>query len=302
MANLPTSDDIEIGDKVLIEKKEHQGTGKLTEGIVKRKLTSGYTHPYGIKVDLESGEIGRVKENLSRPIGSDDALSKIEKLKTELEILKEKKKERIQEKTQQIQLEKQLLDNPNFEVLDKKIIPKTEDALNEFKEFYQYDEQYDNWKKNLQESIWKEKISLTTNEVKKRFSVAVASFGNSFKGGFLYLGINSKGEIVGLERDKEFAEFNDYEDTFANSIRETLENFLHEKIFILSKLQMEFTEREGKMICIIQILPADEPLWIYNKKNDNGEFFVRGPSPRAEFLNTKESLSYIKGRFPNSFK
>ena len=172
----------------------------------------------------------------------------------------------------------------------------------EFKEFFQYDEDYENWKKNLPEGIWKEKISQTRKKVKKRFTIAVASFGNSQKGGFLYLGINSKGEIVGLERDKEFAKFNDYEDTFANSIRETLENFLHDKIFIFSKLQMKFTERDGKMICIIQILPADEPLWIYYKKNDNGEFFVRGPSPRAEFLNTKESISYIKGRFPNSFK
>jgi len=302
MANLPTSDDIEIGDKVLIEKKEHQGTGKLTEGIVKRKLTLGHAHPYGIKVDLESGEIGRVKENLSRAIGSADALSKIEELRARLNSLIEKKEERIQEKTQQVQLEKPLLDNPDLEVLDKKIIPKTEDALNEFKEFYQYDEQYNNWKNNLSEDIWKEKISQNKIEVKKRFTVAVASFGNSRKGGFLYLGINSEGKILGLERDKEFAKFNDYEDTFANSIRETLENFLHDKIFIFSKLQMKFIEKDGKMICIIQILPADEPLWIYNKKNDNGEFFVRGPSPRAEFLNTKETISYIKGRFPNFLK
>jgi len=301
MTDLPTSDDIEIGDKVLIEKKDHQGTGQLTEGIVKRKLTPGYTHPYGIMVDLESGARGRVKENLSRLIGLDDAVSEIKELKSTLETFIEKKRKLDQKQEKIFELKPSLTD-PDYEDIAKKIIPKTEDALNEFKEFYQYDEQYENWKKNLQEGIWKEKISQTTKDVKKRFTVAVASFGNSQKGGFLYLGINSKGEIVGLERDKEFAKFNDYEDTFANSIRETLENFLHDKIFIFSKLQMKFTERDGKMICIIQILPTDEPLWIYNKKNDNGEFFVRGPSPRAEFLNTKESLSYIKGRFPNFLK
>jgi len=154
----------------------------------------------------------------------------------------------------------------------------------------------------IEKTEQKEKISLTTNEVKKRFSVAIASFGNSFKGGFLHLGINSKGEIVGLERDKEFAEFNDYEDTFANSIRETLVNFLNDKIFIFSKLQIKFAERDGKMICIIQILPADAPIWIYDKKNNYDEFFVRGVSPRAEFLNTKDSMAYIKGRFPNFLK
>jgi len=184
------------------------------------------------------------------------------------------------------------------EDLAKKIIPKTEDVLNEFKEFYQYDEDYEHWKNDLKEIIWKERISQTSNKVKKRFCVAIVSFGNSKQGGFLYLGVNSKGEIVGLERDKEFAKFVDYEDTFANHIRDTLETFLKDRIFILSKLQIKFTERDGKMICIIRILPADDPIWIHNKKN-NDEFYVRGPSPRAESLNIKESISYIKERFPN---
>jgi len=62
MVDLPTNDDIEIGDKVMIERKNEQGTGKLTEGIVKQKLTRGHSHPYGIKVELENGETGRVKK------------------------------------------------------------------------------------------------------------------------------------------------------------------------------------------------------------------------------------------------
>lgn len=172
--------------------------------------------------------------------------------------------------------------------LTKKIIPKTEDVQNEFKEFYQYDEEHECWKKELKENIWKQKIALTSNEVKKRFCVVVASFGNSKDGGFLYLGVNSKGEIEGLERDKEFANFTDYEDIFANNIRDTLETFLKDKNFIISKLQIKFTIRDGKMICIVRISPADDPIWIHDKKN-NEEFYVRGPSPRAESLSTKES-------------
>jgi len=62
MVDLPTNDDIEIGDKVMIERKKEQGTGSLTEGIVKKILTSGNSHPYGIKVELENGETGRVKK------------------------------------------------------------------------------------------------------------------------------------------------------------------------------------------------------------------------------------------------
>ena len=44
--------------------EKNQRSGKLTEGIVKDVLTKAFAHPHGIKVRLESGEIGRVKEVL----------------------------------------------------------------------------------------------------------------------------------------------------------------------------------------------------------------------------------------------
>ena len=53
---------IKIGDEVSIVQKQHQKTGELTEGIVSRILTKSKSHPHGIKVQLESGEIGRVKQ------------------------------------------------------------------------------------------------------------------------------------------------------------------------------------------------------------------------------------------------
>ncbi len=53
------------GKKAEIVQKHHQRTGELTEGVVKRILTNSPTHPHGIKVQLESGEIGRVKNVLS---------------------------------------------------------------------------------------------------------------------------------------------------------------------------------------------------------------------------------------------
>ena len=53
--------DIEIGGNVEIIQKHHQRTGELTEGNVKRVLTKSPNHPHGIKVQLESGEVGRVK-------------------------------------------------------------------------------------------------------------------------------------------------------------------------------------------------------------------------------------------------
>jgi uncharacterized repeat protein (TIGR03833 family) len=53
--------DIKPGLRVLIVLKNDQLSGKLTEGIVKDILTKSPTHPHGIKVRLEGGEIGRVK-------------------------------------------------------------------------------------------------------------------------------------------------------------------------------------------------------------------------------------------------
>lgn len=54
-------DNIKPGLHVAIVQKHHQGTGELTEGIVADILTNSSNHPRGIKVRLESGEVGRVQ-------------------------------------------------------------------------------------------------------------------------------------------------------------------------------------------------------------------------------------------------
>ena len=56
--------DIKIGIHVKIVLKKDQRSGILTEGVVKDILTKSSTHPHGIKVRLESNEVGRVKEIL----------------------------------------------------------------------------------------------------------------------------------------------------------------------------------------------------------------------------------------------
>jgi len=57
--------DLKPGLMVLVVLKNDQQTGKLTEGVVKDILTKSSSHMHGIKVRLESGEIGRVKEIIS---------------------------------------------------------------------------------------------------------------------------------------------------------------------------------------------------------------------------------------------
>ena len=56
---------IKIGQRVAIVLKPDQRTGKRTEGVVQAILTKSATHPHGIKVRLESGAVGRVKEILA---------------------------------------------------------------------------------------------------------------------------------------------------------------------------------------------------------------------------------------------
>jgi len=55
---------IKIGTSVNIVLKQDQRTGKLTQGIVQTLLTKSPNHPHGIKVRLEDGQVGRVKEIL----------------------------------------------------------------------------------------------------------------------------------------------------------------------------------------------------------------------------------------------
>jgi len=56
---------IKPGLKVAVVLKEDQRTEKLTEGMVKDILTKSASHPHGIKVRLESGQVGRVKKIFS---------------------------------------------------------------------------------------------------------------------------------------------------------------------------------------------------------------------------------------------
>lgn len=60
--NGQTRSNIKPGMTVLIVLKQDQRTGKLTQGVVRDILTKSPTHPHGIKVRLESGAVGRVKE------------------------------------------------------------------------------------------------------------------------------------------------------------------------------------------------------------------------------------------------
>lgn len=54
--------DVKPGILVMVELSEDKRTGKLTGGRVKEVLTSSPIHPHGIKVMLEGGLVGRIKQ------------------------------------------------------------------------------------------------------------------------------------------------------------------------------------------------------------------------------------------------
>ena len=54
--------DVKPGIEVMVELSEHKRTGRLTGGKVKEVLTSSPNHPHGIKVLLENGMVGRIKQ------------------------------------------------------------------------------------------------------------------------------------------------------------------------------------------------------------------------------------------------
>ena len=58
--------EIRPGLEVEIVQKADQRTGRRTRGIVRDVLTSSPRHPHGIKVRLQTGEVGRVKEILGK--------------------------------------------------------------------------------------------------------------------------------------------------------------------------------------------------------------------------------------------
>ena len=61
MADGQNRKDIRPGMEVSIVLKQDQKTGRLTQGVVKDILTKSPTHPHGIKVRLEDGQVGRVQ-------------------------------------------------------------------------------------------------------------------------------------------------------------------------------------------------------------------------------------------------
>ena len=283
MSDLPTNDQIKIGSKVAIETKEDQGTGKLTEGIVKTKLTSSNSHPHGIKVELEDGSVGRVKKILSGSIldDSENIRSKIyEKLKnTSLDELS----------TKNLDSDNSLKDLNKLDIS----IPEKENVKTEFKSTFQIDLKEEflrnegkieaaNARRNDQKNI--------RQDLQKEISITVSAFANQ-KGGRLFIGVQDDASILGLERDLKF--YDQSKDKFNLALIASLKKFLKNNAFI-AKLRFEFVNTQHGEYFIIQVPKSTEPIYLHFSNIQ--ETYVRIENLSQKFT-TEEFLNHCKDRF-----
>ena len=278
MAEYPPKRQITVGGAVSIETKENQGSGILTDGIVSEILTSAESHPHGIKVKLVNGQVGRVK-----------------KTKKHIEANSQKSVSASDQVNPQVTLAPNTSrSSTRFADLDATNIPKTEDVNNEFKEFYQYDSEID--KRAGYAENDKKRIEGIMKSVRHRLAMAVCSMGNSYDGGIVYVGVRSDGKIMGLEKDMKLGRFKDYSDEFARHMADVLTAATDDKVFVTRDIQIRFAKRNNKTVCIIQVLPSSQPLFL--NEGSAKAFYVRGSTPQAVRLKGKEQFMYIKKRFP----
>ena len=177
----------------------------------------------------------------------------------------------------------------SFVDLHKITLPDKESMKNEFKETFVYD------RKRATHSPNKRANNNKKYDGPKELAKEICAFGNS-DGGFVFLGVDDGGNIVGLEEDKKIANCVDYEDRFANYMRSKLESILNDKAFFGSKIRYVFRNEKGKTICIIQVLPASNPIYV-NKEQPI--FYIRGPTARAQPLYGNDLIRYARERFSN---
>ena len=291
MTDLPTNDQIIIGSKVGIEKKEDQGTGKLTEGTVKTKLTSSKTHPHGIKVELEDGQVGRVKQLLD--IGNKIKISKSETFEDGI-LTEDNTKVGPGEEYEthvRITVGDEPPSNNSFE--NSRPIPKNEDAYTEFKSTFQHDlkEEYLRKSGKIEEAdIRKNAQKSIRHDIQKEISLTVAAFANN-DGGRLFIGINDDSSILGLDKDLE--ECGGTIDKLQLTIMDSLKNFLKDNSF-LSKLKLEFAASDDKRYLIISVPGATQPIIIHDANTE--EMYVRVQNRSQKFTAT-EFLKHCKDRF-----
>ena len=287
MSNLPTRNQIKINMNILVELKEHQGTGNFTEGIVAEILTSGNSHPYGIMVRLDDGAIGRVKEIVGESSGELN-WDEDEYQKYLDEVSSYRRQTTPQFETEPVQIATQ--------IILKSEVPKSEDKFNEFKKTFQIDsksilkekefrlagkmEAADGIKKNQRKN---------EHDIKKEISIALSAFGNTM-GGKLFIGVDDDGNVVGLDDD--LKKCGDSFDQFTREVQKSIDDFTRDSVFAN---EIIISIGEDNSFLQLEAHPfRQNPIYLHDDNLE--EFYIRGFGTSKK-LSTINTVNYIQKNF-----
>jgi len=173
------------------------------------------------------------------------------------------------------------------------IIPKDEDAWNEFKSTFQYDLAEENLRKNGKieaADARKNNYKKIRDDIQKEVSLTIAAFANQ-EGGKLFIGVNDDSTVLGLGRD--LKEYGNSIDKLTLTITDSLKKFLQNNAFI-AKLKFEFLEKENKQYLVIQVPKSTEPIFV-NVSNGQ-EAYVRIQKSSEKF-SYEDFIKHCKDRF-----
>ena len=258
--------------------------GKRFEiGLVIDILTKSETHPHGIKVELHTTSVGRVKRILNE------------------EERKEWLNKRIKEGIKYFHpdaLDEMIKESSTSKFFPKSQIPPPPETNEfEFKTSFKTptrplvpDGQIKD--PELLENVLKKKEKEKVPELKKMISNAVTALANT-KGGRLFIGVNDDGKVVPTYFKKELNNnWDEYKRGISDSIKE-----LTDSASFLSK--MEFQPGEDDEFLVINVQPGSKPYYVRNKEGRK-EFYMRG-SGEAVVLSGDDLDDYKKERWPELY-
>tara|TARA_B110000014_G_scaffold258605_1_gene244981 strand:+ start:165 stop:1028 length:864 start_codon:yes stop_codon:yes gene_type:complete len=270
----PKKSELSIGDKVEIAIYA-QGKSKISQGIITKFLTNMDSHPRGIKVQLDSGEDGRVQKKIVQEETIVDEGGFHEETET----------------------------NETEEVVDEPVkdTPKEENPEVEFKQTFAFDvKEYelreegniagaDSRKKNKKKNV---------EDIKKEVSIAAAAFANS-NGGTIKIGFTDDGKISAYFK-KDVAIWKNW-DAYTNEITNSIQRFTKNNVFSISGVIIK-NEPGQEEYLELEIQKSDEfgpPIFIV--EGERQDLYVRSKaSARSQLITTEtEKTRYYRKRFPN---
>ena len=285
MSELPTNSQIKIGMTVLIESKQDQGTGKLTEGIVAEKLTPGESHPYGIMVRLEDGTKGRVKEI----VGESSSESKQDWDEEEYQKYLDEISSYRRQTTPQFEIEPVQIAT---KIISKSEVPKSEDKFNEFKKTFHIDTKEKEFRlagNTPAADGRKKEQKKIEHDIKKEISIALSAFGNTM-GGKLFIGVDDDGKVVGLDDD--LKSYDDSFDKFTREVQKSIDDFTKDSVFAN---EIIISIGENNSFLQLEALPfRQNPIYLHDANQE--EFYIRGFGTSKK-LSTINTVNYIQKNF-----